>query len=521
MNLELPQHDQILVLDFGSQYTQLIARRLREMGAYCTIAPFDADLSQRKYDRLKGVILSGGPETVTKDATPRVPDFVLESGKPVLGICYGLQAMAEQLGGMVESSPRSEFGQALLRQRTESPLFRGVPKDTQVWMSHGDRVVQPPPGFTVLSVTENAEVAAMGDTSRGLYGVQFHPEVTHTAWGDQILRNFALVICGCSANWDARGIADTMVERARLEVGGERVLLALSGGVDSSVVAALLARAIGDRLTCVFVDNGLLRKNERTEVESFFDSELFPGRMRLECIDASELFLNRLQGAIDPERKRKLIGAAFIEVFEDYARQHAEMSWLAQGTIYPDVVESAATRFGKSHVIKSHHNVGGLPARLGLKLLEPLRDLFKDEVRALGKSFGLPDDLLIRHPFPGPGLGVRVVGEVTKEGLAMLRESDAIFIEELRKHDWYGRIGQAFAVLLPVNSVGVTGDTRRYGPVISLRAVETGDFMTAATAELPWALLKSIATRILNEVPGLSRVLLDVSSKPPATIEWE
>ena len=514
------RHDRILIVDFGSQYTQLIARRVREIGVYSEIVPCDLGSHEIEDSHIKGIVLSGGPETVTERWAPRIPEFVLNDSTPVLGICYGMQALAEQLSGTVESSSRREFGRASLRVQDRSGLFVNMPAEFDVWMSHGDKVVAPPPDFTVTATTESAPVAAMANGNRHLYGLQFHPEVTHTDGGTKMLRNFVLGICGCKPTWTMGNLVEELVEFAREAIGSDPVLLALSGGIDSSVVAALLSRAVGEQLTCVFVDNGLLRKNERVQVEQLF-APSNALNIRLHCVDAADEFLSRLEGLEDPERKRKAIGKTFIEVFEKYASQYDEMIWLAQGTIYPDVVESAATRFGKSHVIKSHHNVGGLPERLGLKLFEPLRELFKDEVRKLGALLGLPDALLRRHPFPGPGLAVRVIGEVSRERLAVLREADAIFIDELRKHDCYDRVAQAFAVLLPVKSVGVTGDSRSYGPVVSLRAVETGDFMTATAAKLSWEFIHGVSSRILNEVSGVSRVLYDVSSKPPATIEWE
>ena len=514
------RHDRVLIVDFGSQYTQLIARRIREIGVYSEIVPHDLDSRQVEDPHIKGIVLSGGPESVTESSTPRTPEFILNGTIPVLGICYGMQAMAEQLTGTVESSSRREFGRASLQVREQSGLFADMPSEFDVWMSHGDQVVIPPSDFMVTATTESAPVAAIANTNRHFYGLQFHPEVTHTVGGTQMLRNFVLGICGCKPTWTIGNLEEELVEAAREAIGPDSVLLALSGGVDSSVVAALLSRAVGKQLTCVFVDNGFLRKNERTQVERMFAPSAVMN-LHLHCVDAADLFLSCLKGMEDPEQKRKAIGTTFIKLFEEFANRYDDMVWLAQGTIYPDVVESAGTRYGKSHVIKSHHNVGGLPDRFGLRLFEPLRELFKDEVRELGRLLGLPDALLCRHPFPGPGLAVRVIGEVTRQRLAVLREADAIFIEELRKHDYYDRVAQAFAVLLPVKSVGVTGDSRSYDPVVSLRAVETGDFMTATAANLSWEFIQGVSNRILNEVSGVSRVVYDVSSKPPATIEWE
>ena len=516
--------ERLLVIDFGAQYTQLIARRIREAGVYCEIHPFDVDPGFIRSFGARGVVLSGGPESVTLGATPRVPAAVLALGVPLLGICYGMQALAIQLGGAVESSDRREFGHAEVTLVGPSTLLSGLDAERDgrlhVWMSHGDKVVGLPPGFTCVASTPSAPVAAMADESRRIYGLQFHPEVTHTVGGSEILRRFARDICGCHGLWTPEHIAEAAIEAARAQVGDERVVLGLSGGVDSSVVAALLSRAIGDRLTCVFVDHGLLRLGERAEVEAAFQpSNAFA--LDLRCVDAEAEFLAKLAGVTDPEAKRKVIGRTFIEVFDREAHRIRDVRWLAQGTIYPDVIESAASKFGKAHVIKSHHNVGGLPETMKLALIEPLRELFKDEVRKVGLALGLPHDLVYRHPFPGPGLGVRILGEVTKERADLLRQADAIFIDELRSAGWYDKVGQAFAVLLPVKSVGVVGDARRYEPVVALRAVETTDFMTARASELPYDLVGRVANRIINEIAGISRVVYDVSSKPPATIEWE
>ncbi len=518
-------HDQrLLIVDFGSQYTQLIARRVREVGVYCEIHPFDAPEDFLRDFAPKGVILSGGPESTTEGHTPRIPDAVLAFGVPVLGICYGMQAMAAQLGGAVSASNVREFGHAVIHIEPGTELLQPV-RDAQgselsVWMSHGDKVTDVPAGFEVTAGTASAPVAAMEDRERGLYGVQFHPEVTHTHLGTDIIRHFARDLCGCEGLWNAANIVDEAVAHVRHLVGDEGVVLGLSGGVDSSVVAALLSRAIGDQLTCVFVDNGLLRKNEREEVaETFAPSNAL--NLNLVVVDAEEEFLDRLAGHEDPEAKRKIIGSTFIDVFDREAHRISGVKWLAQGTIYPDVIESAASKFGKAHVIKSHHNVGGLPERMHLKLIEPLRELFKDEVRQIGMHLGLPRQMVYRHPFPGPGLGVRILGAVRKEAAEVLREADAIFLEELHAANYYDRVSQAFAVYLPVKSVGVVGDARRYAEVIALRAVETTDFMTARWAHLPYELIERISNRIINEIEGVSRVVYDVSSKPPATIEWE
>ncbi len=516
----------ILILDFGSQYTQLIARRVREFGVYCEIHPYDMNDAALRTFAPKGVILSGGPESVTLQGTPRAPQSVFTLGVPVLGICYGMQTMAAQLGGEVESSAHREFGYAEVRARGRSELLRDIEDRTNdeghglldVWMSHGDRVARLPAGFKVIASTPSAPLAGMADEARHFYGLQFHPEVTHTRQGARILQRFVLEICGCAALWTAHNIVADSIAQVRNQVGNNEVLLGLSGGVDSSVVAALLHKAIGDQLTCVFVDNGLLRLHEGDQVMATFAKHMGIKVLR---VDAERRFLDALKGVADPEEKRKHIGRLFIEVFEDEAVKLRNIKWLAQGTIYPDVIESAAAKSGKAHVIKSHHNVGGLPEKMNLKLVEPLRELFKDEVRRLGLELGLPHEMVYRHPFPGPGLGVRILGEVKKDYADTLRQADAIFIEELRRHDLYDKVSQAFAVFLPVKSVGVMGDARRYEPVIALRAVETVDFMTAHWAHLPYDVLDKISTRIINEVPGVSRVVYDISGKPPATIEWE
>ena len=518
--------DRILILDFGSQYTQLIARRVREARVYSEIRAFDMDADALAAFAPKGIILSGGPESVFEANHVRAPQAVFELGVPVLGICYGLHAMAEQLGGRVESTERREFGYAQVRARGHSRLLKDIEDHTSeegyglldVWMSHGDSVTEMPEGFKRIASTDNAPLAGMADEQRRFYGIQFHPEVTHTQQGARILSRFVHDICGCSELWTPQQIIDDSIERVRARVGDDQVLLGLSGGVDSSVVAALLHRAIGRRLTCIFVDNGLLRLNEADQVMATFAEHL---GVRVIRVDAQDRFLAALAGVADPERKRKIIGNLFIEIFEERAAALDDVRWLAQGTIYPDVIESAGGATGKAHVIKSHHNVAGLPEHMKLELVEPLRELFKDEVRTIGVELGLPSELVCRHPFPGPGLGVRILGEVKQEYAEVLRRADAIFIEELRAHNLYDRVSQAFAVYLPVRSVGVMGDARRYEHVIALRAVETIDFMTARWAHLPYEFLELVSNRIINEVPGISRVVYDVSSKPPATIEWE
>ena len=523
-------HATILILDFGAQYTQLIARRVRELKVYCEIHPFD--VSDEFVRRLKpaGIILSGGPESVTEGDTPRAPGAVWSAGVPVLGICYGMQTMAAQLGGAVEGGRVREFGYAEVRARGHGRLLEGIQDRAgangegllDVWMSHGDKVTALPPGFTLMAGNDSTPIAGMMDESRRFYGVQFHPEVTHTRQGKAILERFVRDICGCRGDWSMPGYVEEAVAKIRREVDGEEVILGLSGGVDSSVAAALIQRAIGDQLTCIFVDTGLLRLNESAQVMETFARHL---GARVDLVDASATFLDALARVNDPEQKRKIIGREFVHVFQAEAAKLPKAKWLAQGTIYPDVIESAGARGGqsakKAHTIKSHHNVGGLPDTLHLKLLEPLRELFKDEVRELGLALGLPRELVFRHPFPGPGLGVRIVGEVTRERAELLRRADAIFIDELRRADWYERVAQAFAVFLPVRSVGVMGDGRSYEHVIALRAVQTTDFMTAHWAPLPHGLLAAISTRITNEVRGINRVVYDISGKPPATIEWE
>ena len=518
--------DRIVILDFGSQYTQLIARRVREANVYSEIHAFDIAPERLRAMQPRGVILSGSPESVNEPAGYRAPDAVFQLGVPVLGICYGMQSMAAQLGGEVETSDQREFGYAQVRARGHSRLLSGIEDEVNadghglldVWMSHGDRVSSLPPGFTSIASTDSSPIAGMADEGRGFYGVQFHPEVTHTRQGARILRRFVHDICGCGSSWTPGAIIDDSIARVRRKVGGDRVLLALSGGVDSSVVAALLHRTIGDRLICIFVDNGLLRLDEGDQVMSAFAGHLGVDVRR---VDAEDRFLAVLAGVSDPEEKRRRIGRTFIEIFEEEAAKLDRIRWLAQGTIYPDVIESAGGATGKAHVIKSHHNVGGLPERMNMRLVEPLRELFKDEVRTIGVELGLPHELVYRHPFPGPGLGVRILGEVEKEYADVLRRADAIFIDELRAAGLYDAVSQAFAVYLPVRSVGVTGDQRRYEHVIAIRAVETVDFMTARWAHLSHTFLDQVSNRIINEISGVSRVVYDISGKPPATIEWE
>ncbi len=520
--------DKILILDFGAQYTQLIARRIREIGVYCEIWAWDHDPADIAAFNPKGIILSGGPESTTEAGSPRAPQQVFDSGLPILGICYGMQTMAMQLGGLVEGGHHREFGYAevevlgndkLLGALTDHPGRQGL----DVWMSHGDRVTKIPDGFAVTGRTDSVPIIAMADEARRWYGVQFHPEVTHTKQGETLLRRFALDICGCRPLWTAANIIDDQIARVRAQVGSDEVILGLSGGVDSSVVAALLHRAIGEQLTCVFVDTGLLRWKEGDQVMAMFASEADKGGMGVKVIrvNAADRYFKALAGVADPEAKRKIIGNLFVEIFEEESNKLKNARWLAQGTIYPDVIESAGSKTGKAHVIKSHHNVGGLPEHMRLGLVEPLRELFKDEVRRLGVELGLPREMVYRHPFPGPGLGVRILGEVKPEYAELLAQADAIFIDELRKWGWYDKTSQAFAVFLPVKSVGVVGDARAYEWVIALRAVETIDFMTAHWAHLPYEFLDEVSRRIINELRGISRVVYDISGKPPATIEWE
>ncbi|WP_444911275.1 glutamine-hydrolyzing GMP synthase [Microbulbifer sp. PAAF003] len=516
----------ILILDFGSQYTQLIARRVRELGVFSEIRAFDMTEEEIREYQPKGIILAGGPESVPEEGSPRAPEAVYNLGVPVLGICYGMQTMAHQLGGTVQGSDIREFGYAQVKVEGQSNLLSDI-KDhiaddgsslLDVWMSHGDKVVAMPEGFELLASTDSCPIAGMYHAEKNFFGVQFHPEVTHTLQGMRIYEHFVIDICGCEKLWTPANIIEDSIAKVRDQVGEGKVLLGLSGGVDSSVVAALLHKAIGDQLTCVFVDNGLLRKNEGDQVMQMFADNM---GVRVIRSDAEEDFLGRLQDEKDPEAKRKIIGNTFIEIFDREASKLQDVKFLAQGTIYPDVIESAAAKTGKAHVIKSHHNVGGLPEDMQFELVEPLRELFKDEVRKIGLELGLPYDMVYRHPFPGPGLGVRILGEVKREYADILREADAIFIEELHNADWYHKTSQAFAVFLPVKSVGVVGDGRRYEYVVALRAVETVDFMTARWAHLPYELIEKVSNRIINEIEHISRVVYDVSSKPPATIEWE
>lgn len=516
----------ILILDFGSQYTQLIARRVREIGVYCELWSWDVSEDEIREFAPNGIILSGGPESVTEAGSPRAPQYVFDAGVPVFGVCYGMQTMAKQLGGDVASSTEREFGYAQVQLTQTSALFEGISDGVNannlpfldVWMSHGDKVVEIPASFSKIADTETCPFAAMADEARRFYGVQFHPEVTHTRQGMKMLENFVLTICGCEKLWTAANIIEDAIERIKAQVGDDEVILGLSGGVDSSVTAMLVHRAIGDKLTCVFVDNGLLRLNEAEQVMDMFGDHF---GLNIVHVDAEDRFLSALEGIDEPEAKRKTIGRVFVEVFDEESKKLQNAKWLAQGTIYPDVIESAASKTGKAHVIKSHHNVGGLPDDMAMGLVEPLKELFKDEVRKIGLELGLPYDMLFRHPFPGPGLGVRVLGEVKKEYCDLLRRADAIFIEELHKADLYHKVSQAFTVFLPVRSVGVMGDGRKYDWVVSLRAVETIDFMTAHWAHLPYEFLGRVSNRIINEVNGISRVVYDVSGKPPATIEWE
>ncbi|MDV6341798.1 glutamine-hydrolyzing GMP synthase [Nitrosomonas sp. Is24] len=519
-------HQKILILDFGSQYTQLIARRVRETNVYCELHPYDASPEFIKAFAPSGIILSGGPASVTEDETPRAPHIVFELGVPVLGICYGMQTMAAQLGGAVENAAVREFGYAEIQTAQQGALFQDIRDRTSadgsnvldVWMSHGDAVIALPAGFEVMACNAATPIAAMADDRRRFYGIQFHPEVTHTLQGKAIIERFVHDICGIGRDWNMPDYVEEAIGKIRATVGNDQVILGLSGGVDSSVAAALIHRAIGDQLTCVFVDNGLLRANEARQVMETFAKNL---AVKVIHVDASRDFYRNLTGITDPEAKRKIIGREFVEVFQRESVKITDAKWLAQGTIYPDVIESAGGKTKKAHTIKSHHNVGGLPETMHLKLLEPLRELFKDEVRELGLVLGLPRDMVFRHPFPGPGLGVRILGEVKYEYAELLRQADHIFIEELQHSGWYEKTSQAFAVFLPVKSVGVMGDGRTYEYVIALRAVQTQDFMTANWAELPYSLLSKVSNRIINEIRGINRVVYDISGKPPATIEWE
>ena len=516
--------DKILILDFGAQYTQLIARRIREIGVYCEIWAWDHDPGEIAAFGAKGIILSGGPESTTEQGAPRAPQQVFDAGLPILGICYGMQTLAAQLGGATEAADQREFGHAQVELVAQDSLLEGLkdqpgsPPRLDVWMSHGDHVSVAPPGFTVTARTERIPVAAMANEDRRWYGVQFHPEVTHTRSGQALLRRFVVDICGCATLWTAEHIIEDQIARVREKVGSDEVVLGLSGGVDSSVVAALLHKAIGEQLTCVFVDTGLLRLDEGDQVMAMFAEHM---GVKVVRVNAADRYFKALEGIADPEAKRKIIGNLFVEIFDEESSKLANAKWLAQGTIYPDVIESAGSRTGKAHVIKSHHNVGGLPADMKLGLVEPLRELFKDEVRRLGVELGLPREMVHRHPFPGPGLGVRILGEVKPEYAELLAKADHIFIDELRKADLYDKTSQAFAVFLPVKSVGVVGDARAYEWVVALRAVETVDFMTAHWAPLPYEFLGKVSNRIINELRGISRVVYDISGKPPATIEWE
>ena len=517
----------ILILDFGSQYTQLIARRIREIGVYCELWAWDVSEAQIKEFAPNGIILAGGPESVTAADSPRAPEYVFNAGIPVLGICYGMQTMSEQLGGkVIQGVGEGEFGYAQVELQTSSELFKSIEDAISdsgkplldVWMSHGDKVSEIPEGFVTVATTSTCPYAAMANDEKKFYGVQFHPEVTHTRQGKRMLEHFALDICQCEANWKPASIIEDAIEKLKLQIGDDEVILGLSGGVDSSVVAMLLHRAIGDKLTCVFVDNGLLRLNEAEQVMDMFGDHF---GLKIVHVNAENRFLDAMAGEAEPEAKRKIIGRVFVEIFDEESKKCVNAKWLAQGTIYPDVIESAGSATGKAHCIKSHHNVGGLPDDMEMGLVEPLRELFKDEVRKIGLELGLPYDMLYRHPFPGPGLGVRVLGEVKKEYCDLLRLADAIFIEELHNADLYNKVSQAFTVFLPVRSVGVMGDGRKYDWVVSLRAVETIDFMTAHWAHLPYDFLGRVSNRIINEVDGISRVVYDISGKPPATIEWE
>ncbi len=518
MRFDHLHEERILILDFGSQYTQLIARRVRESHVYCEIHPFNLPLDAMKAFGPRGIILSGGPASVHDVEAPALDPAVFELGVPILGICYGMQLLAHQLDGAVERADRREYGPATIDVVAESALFQDVEREaTRVWMSHGDRILRLPTGFTLLAQSANSPVAAMGDSSRGLFGVQFHPEVVHTPCGKTILENFMFRICRCRSTWTMKSFVESVTHAVREKVGDNQVICALSGGVDSAVVAVLLHRAIGSKLHCVFVNNGVLRKGEAESVQRIFRDHF---EINLIYLDATAVFMERLRGVTDPEKKRKIIGNLFIELFEKEASRLSNVKYLAQGTLYPDVIESVSFK-GPSATIKTHHNVGGLPERMNLELIEPLRELFKDEVRLVGRELGLPEHIVKRHPFPGPGLAIRLIGEVTPEKLDILREADSIILEEIEAAGWYDHVWQAFAVLLPVKSVGVMGDERTYEQVIALRAVESVDAMTADWARLPYEVLQTISNRIINEVKGINRVVYDISSKPPSTIEWE
>jgi len=511
-------NEQIVILDFGSQYTQVIARRIRECSVYSTILPFDASAKEIAKLAPRGIILSGGPASVYEKGAPKPDRKVFAMGVPVLGICYGLQVIGHFLGGKIERGLKREFGKGTLKLKKSSPLFRGLPKSTQVWNSHGDKLTKLPAGFSPVAVTENSDFAVIQDLKRSIFGLQFHPEVVHTPKGMKLIQNFVHQVCGCGKNWTMRNYLDQSVEEIRETVGDEKVILGLSGGVDSSVAAALIYKAIGKQLTCIFVNNGLLRAREADAVRSLFQRNF---DMRLQYENASTEFLKKLKGVTNPERKRKIIGGTFIKVFQSATKRAGKAKFLAQGTLYPDVIESVPIAGNPASMIKSHHNVGGLPKNMKFELLEPLKRLFKDEVRLLGEELGLPKEVVHRQPFPGPGLAVRILGDVTRERLRILRESDSIVVEEMKLNDWYYKIWQSFAVLLPIRSVGVMGDVRTYEYTVALRAVESKDGMTADWVKLPYDLLEKISNRIINEVKGANRVCLDISSKPPATIEWE
>ena len=512
------QPESVVVLDFGSQYSMLIARRVRESHVYCEILPYNAPPEQVAKLNPRGFILSGGPASVYEPSAPMAPAYIYESGVPILGICYGMQALTHQLGGKVSSGLKREYGHAVLRQNVvDHPIFKGLPLEMPVWMSHGDEISEPPPGFSSLAYTDNAPVAVLGN-ERGIIGLQFHPEVSHTPNGADILKNFLYEVCGCKGTWTPASFIAEATDRIRDQVGGGKVICALSGGVDSAVTAALVQKAIGDQLTCIFVDNGLLRREESERVRGVFERHL---NLNLIYVDAVDRFLERLEGVTDPERKRHIIGEEFIRVFEEEAGELGEVNYLAQGTLYPDVIESLPPADAPSVTIKTHHNVGGLPDVMKLSLVEPLRQLFKDEVREVGDELGMPEEMVYRQPFPGPGLAIRIIGEVTRERLEVLRSADWIVMDEIKASGLYGKLWQSFAVLTPLHTVGVMGDFRTYGSIVAIRAVTSEDAMTADWARLPYDVLAQISSRIVNEVPGVNRVVYDISSKPPSTIEWE